>query len=295
MRKYKILISLLMVVLLISGCQNENKKNEKFTIVTTLFPQYDFLSQIVLDKAEVVLLMPPGADAHTFEPTPQNIKQLSESDLFVYTSDNMEVYAKGILDSVNSSNLAVVNIGEYLDLNDLDPHFWLDFAIAYEIVEYLVEVVSDLDPNNREFYKSNGEKILKDINGLDNAYWEVVNNKNNDTLVFAGHFAFDYFVNRYDLKHISPYKNASENAEASIKNIKEIINFIRENDTKSIYFEELSDPKLAKMISDEVDVNIFELSAAHNVSKEQFESKITFIDIMYENLENLKIGLEYEK
>lgn len=292
---YKIIISILVAFLMLSGCQKSQEEDDKLTIVTTLFPQYDFLSRIVEDKAEVVLLMPPGADAHTFEPTPQDITKLSDSDLFVYTSDQMEVYASGIISSVDNADLVVVNIGEYLDLNQADPHFWLDFELAYEIVEHLINVVSELDNDNASFYRDNGSQLLASLKALDDAFWEVVNNSQQDTLVFAGHFAFGYFIERYNLKYISPFKGGSESAEASIKNVKAIVDYLKANAIKSIYFEELADPKLAVMLAEEVEVNILELHAAHNVSKVDFEANKSFIEIMENNLANLKVGLEYAR
>lgn len=303
----KLILITITTLLLISGCSTHIQKEEgKLHIVTTLFPQYDLLKQIAGDKATVSMLLPPGAEAHGYEPTPQDMVVLNDSDLFVYTSDHLESYAASMVKSLNKEDMTVVNIEENLHLEEedhsdhdhdheehdhVDVHFWLDPIIMVDVAQVLNEALSNVDPDNKAYYDENTKKVISDLETLDSELKRMFEESENDTIVFAGHYAFDFFSERYGLKYITPFEGYSANAEASSKKVSELIDYINANDVKVVYFEELVDPKLAKMLAKETGAKTLVLHGAHNVSKDELNNNITYIDIMYQNLENLKEGL----
>lgn len=314
MKKSKMIISTIIILLLLgalSACgSNEIIENDKLTIITTLFPQYDFAREIVKDKGEVSLLLPPGVEAHSYEPTPQDIVKIRNADVFIYTSEYMEPWAVKMVKDIGSDQLKVVNLSEGLSLiesdddhddehhpeaDGKDPHTWLDPVYAEIMVENISDAISEVDPINAEFYNDNAKDYMEKLQVLDKNFKDVFSKTKSDTIIYGGHFAFGYFTQRYGLKHLSPYSGFSPNAEPTPNKIVELIKKLEDLDVKVIYYEELVDPKVANIIAEATGAKIELLHGAHNISKNELESGITYLDIMYENLEKLKEGLGYEE
>lgn len=314
MKKSKMIISTIIILLLLgalSACgSNEIIENDKLTIITTLFPQYDFAREIVKDKGEVSLLLPPGVEAHSYEPTPQDIVKIRNADVFIYTSEYMEPWAVKMVKDIGSDQLKVVNLSEGLSLiesdddhddehhpeaDGKDPHTWLDPVYAEIMVENISDAISEVDPINTEFYNDNAKDYMEKLQVLDKNFKDVFSKTKSDTIIYGGHFAFGYFTQRYGLKHLSPYSGFSPNAEPTPNKIVELIKKLEDLDVKVIYYEELVDPKVANIIAEATGAKIELLHGAHNISKNELESGITYLDIMYENLEKLKEGLGYEE
>ena len=314
--KKRIMYIILSLILLISisGCMrdgNDIEKESKPIITTTLFPQYDFANIIVGDKFDVILLLPPGVEPHSFELTPKDMSTIMNSDLFIYTGNIMEPWVNNILDTLVEENVNVLDLSEGIKLKNFefeaheehegheesqyDPHYWTDPMNAKIMVDEILKAVISIDKNNEEFYKQNAEKLKEDLDKLDKNIKEVVDNSESKTIISGGHFAFGYFADRYGLEYISPYEGFSPNAEPSAQAIANIMKIVKETDAKAIFYEELVDPKISKRISEQTGIEMLELNAAHNVSKEQLESGIHYLDIMYKNLENLKKGLGYHE
>lgn len=290
----KVIIILVISLLALTGCNIENSiTSDKLVIVTTLFPQYDIAKQITKDKADVILMLPPGVEAHSYEPTPKDMVTVSHSDLFIYTSNHLESYASSISKSV-SKELNVMNLEKVLNVETEDPHFWLDPMEMIKMTEIICEEIIALDPVNTDFYEKNTNEYIEKLHKLDRDMQEMFKDSSNDTIVFAGHFAFEYFADRYGLNYITPFESFSANAEASVKKVYELIDYINDKNISVVYFEELVDPKLANMIASETNTETLMLHAAHNVSKEELRKEVSYIDIMYQNLDNLKRGLNDE-
>lgn len=282
----------------------------KLSIIASLFPQYDFARQIVGDKGQVTLILPPGIEPHSFEPTPQDMVKLYASDLFLYTGDIMEPWAGRLVGDYKG---VLVDLSQNIDLHEtheddhdhehedshedslLDPHFWTDPLYAVVMVESIRDALVSTDPENASSYEANAQDLIDDLMDLHSNIKKVVENSDSDTIISGGHFAFGYFVERYDLHHMSPYEGFSPDAEPTPRKLAELIEVIRETDAAAIFYEELVDPKVAKVISDEANVEMLLLHGAHNVTKEELESGKTYIDFMYENLERLKVGLGYHE
>lgn len=333
MNRRILLILILIIALGISGCSpakeiveeqiqepEENKEPEEvqpikpvISVVTTLFPQFDFARSIGGEYIDVTLLLPPGIEAHSFEPTPQDIVKLLKADLLLYTGELMEPWIINIIMNLENENVMVIDLSKNIQLiemqeddhdhshshshddGELDPHYWTDPNMAIIMVDTIVEAFVSIDPDNSNIYFSNGEMLKKDLVDLDQDIREVLSKTESDTIISGGHFAFGYFAKEYNLKHLSPYKGFSPNAEPSPQSITSLINTVREKKVNAIFYEELIDPKVGRTIVEETGVELLLLHGAHNLSKDEIESGITYIEIMYQNLENLKLGLGYNE
>ena len=307
-----ICITLIISIILFSsiifiGLKFENKveiDEEKIQIVATLFPQYDFAKQIAGEKADVTLLLTPGIESHSYEPTPADMIKISESDLFIYTGENMETWAHSIVESL-SEEVSVLEVSKGIILSkeehsheneeihhhDYDPHIWTNPVNAIQMCKNIEEKLCKLDPENKEYYEKNTNEYINKLEEIDSQIRNVVNTSKRKEMIFGSKFAFYYFTEEYGLSYKAAYDSCGEEAEPSAKLVSELINEINEKKIPVIYYEELTEPKIARTISEQTGSKMLLFHSAHNVSKEDFDKGITYIDIMKQNIENLKEGL----
>lgn len=298
-----------------SSNQEPTQEIIKPIIVTTLFPFYDITSQLVGKEAEVSLLLPPGVEPHSFEPTPQDIIKIQEADIFIYTGNVMEPWVKDIVANIPDS-VKIINASDDITLiestddhshddehghededkenksgSNLDPHFWLDFnntIIATNNISKSISELNIIDNNNLD---QNKNSIVAALEQLDTDYSNTLAKCSNKTILQAGHRTFEYLSRKYKLDYITT-EELSPNSDTSAQDIAKLVKEVRETRAKAIFSEELIEPRIANTIASETGVPVLELNGAHNISAEQFKSKISFVDIMKQNLENLSIVLE---
>lgn len=301
--------------------KNASEANEKIKVVTTLFPQYDFVREIAKEKADVSLLLPPGMEAHSYEPSPQDIVNIQKSNIFIYTGEYMEPWAHRVVESTKGKELVIVDTSKGIELMNeeghhdeheeehhdedgkeehhhhggKDPHIWLDPVYAQIMVDNIVEGLVKTDPQNENFYKENGEAYKEKLQNLHENFLEAFSKTKYKKIMYGGHFAFGYFAKRYGLEYISPYSGFAPDAEPTPQRVAELIENMKESGLKVIYYEELIDPKVAKVISEQTGAEMMLLHGAHNVTKEELDSGISYIKIMEDNLEKLKQGLGYNE
>jgi zinc transport system substrate-binding protein len=292
--------------------ENKNpSKQQKPIIVTTLFPFYDITRTLIGDQAEISLLLPPGIEPHSFEPTPQDIVKLQEADIFIYTGDIMEPWVKDIISDlpktvtiVNASNgitliEGVDDHGHDDDHGDeknkeklaLDPHFWLDFNNTTIATNTISQALMSLNDINKDMLNQNTSTLTQNLSQLDIDYRESLVKCRNKTIIQAGHRTFGYLAHRYNLEYITT-EELSPNSDTSAQDISKLIDEIKEEKAKAVFSEELIEPRIAKTVSDETGVPILLLNGAHNITSDQLKNNISFITIMRENLNNLHIGLD---
>ncbi|MDY5576244.1 MAG: metal ABC transporter substrate-binding protein [Lachnospiraceae bacterium] len=314
MKYIKKIFSILLLAMLlfsVTACSNKEKKQEeeKLSIVTTLFPNYDFAKQIAGDKAEVTLLLDPGVEAHDYDPTPADIISINKSDLFIYTGDFMEVWASQIIDSLDNKNLQIVDASKGIEListedeehetsdeskehsHEYDPHIWTSPKNAITMVNTILEAIVLADPDNEDYYRKNAASYVTQIQEIDNEIRAVVNDAKQDTIYFGGRFAMIYFVREYGLGYMSAFDSCSSETEPSAKLVTKMVDAMKKNGASVVFYEELTDHKSAQAIADEIGGTTLLLHSCHNVSAEDFKNGATYVSLMKQNIENLKTGL----
>jgi len=309
-RKVFTRVLLCVLLLLCVSCKKtppENGAQGKLQIVVSLFPLYDFTRTIGGDKVEVTLLLPPGMEAHSFEPKPDDIIRANKADLFIYTNRYMEPWAANISNGIDSRKTLVVDTSQGVHFlqagqgaehhhegnngEGMDPHIWLDFANAQTMVDSILTALVAKDPSHRDYYTTNAEAYKAQLRDLDGRYRSGLSHCAKHIFLHGGHYAFGYLANRYGLKYESAYA-VSANAEPSPAKIARLIRQIQENGLHYIYTEELVEPRIADTISRETGATVLKLHGAHNISKNDLEAGATFISLMEQNLRNLRIGLQ---
>ena len=281
----------------------EPVQTKKLKVITTLFPVYDMAKNIGADKADVSLLLPPGVEAHSFEPKPSDIVRINEADFFVYTGKFMEPWAEDVIKGIVNKNLVVVDAsqgttmipGVFHDADEpsgsLDPHIWLDFDNAIIMVKNIVQAFQGKDSANKALYEQKAIEYSRRLNDLDSLYKATLAACKSRTIVYGGHYAFGYLAGRYDLQYLAA-QGVSPDAEPTAKDLIRLVEQIRKERIKYIFYEELTSPRISKTIAGETSAEMLLLNAAHNVSRDQLDQGVSLIDIFRRNLENLSRGLE---
>lgn len=310
---------LLLIAFTVSACQkNEGLSvgKKKLVVVTTLFPLYDFSRSVGGEKSEVSLILPPGVEPHHFEPRPADIARIESADIFIYTGSYMEPWVDRLLKGINRSKFVVVDASagvQLLRLDDLsadeeahghgrgkggeragriDPHIWLDFSNAAQMVDNITSGFVAKDPEGKDFYTGNADAYKGKLREMDKKYRESLSHCQGKVIVHAGHFAFGYLAKRYGLGYVSAYSGVSLDQEPTPRRLIEITDRVKRYGLRYIFYEEMITPKVAEAISGETGASLLMLHASHNITKEEMEGGVTFLSLMEKNLENLRAGLK---
>jgi zinc transport system substrate-binding protein len=269
----------------------------KIRAIASLFPLYDFAREISGERADVIMMLPPGVEPHSFEPKPGDILDLQTADIFIYMGRAMEPWAEGLLKGVRNEKLLVVDASKGIlqDMHapgDADPHLWLDFAYARKMVDSILDALLIKDGRNRDFYVENARLYGEKLDELDRRYKAVLGHCKSHVFIHGGHSAFNYLARRYGLTYFSAYKGFSPDTEPTPRDLAELTKTLRDQGLHYVFYEELISPRVAETISRETGASLLKLDGAHNITREEKERGITFLTIMNENLRNLAIGLE---
>ena len=306
------LAAVLSGVLAATGCGQETagglapadaQDGDKLTIICTLFPQYDFARFIAGDEACVTMLLSPGQEAHMFDPTPADMEAIASCDLFIYTGDAMESWAAQIVESLDDQ-VQVLDLSQYVMLREeddhdhegheghdhggYDPHYWLDMTNAIAMTEAIGETLMDMDPEHADVYARRTQTYAGQLQALDDAFMETVQDSPRHDLVFGGRFAYSYFIKRYGLDYESVYHTCSAQSDPGVSDMIRVIAYIQEHHNSCIFYEELASGNVAKTIAEDTHIESAVFTTGHNVTKSEFDQGVTFIDLMNRNLELLK-------
>ena len=287
--------------------------SEQLQVVVTLFPLYDMAQALGGEEITLRLLLPPGIEPHSFEPAPQDIVAISEADVFLYVGPAMEMWAHDILQAVAADIIVVDSSARYTagffapqhnendhqDVPDehhssngnIDPHLWLDFEYAQLMIEEIMEAFITADGAHANLYRHRAAQYISQLQALDSRYQNRLAHCKQRTLVYAGHWAFGYLAQRYQLQLHAAY-GISPDAEPSAQDVVRLIEIIRRENISTIFYEEILDPAVAKTLAQESGATLLALNPGQNLTSQQFQDGIGFIEIMERNLAHLATGLE---
>ena len=288
------------------GCNNANEnmgdESGKIKIVTTIFPYYDFARNIAGDKAEVKMLLSPGNEPHSYDPSPSDIVAIENCDIFIYNGGESDEWVDGVLESLQNSDLRVLKMMDYVDaLNEqetdhtsgeeLDEHIWTSIRNAQKLSNIISETLQDIDAQNSDYYSDNELIYTQLLSNIDNQFESIVENSSRKTIVFGDRFPFLYFVSDYGLNYECAFPGCSSETEPSIATVRRLIDFVKDESIPVVFYLEFSNGKTADLIAEDTGAKTLEFCSCHNVTKEQFESGISYIALMQQNAKNLEEAL----
>lgn len=301
----RLIAILLCLCLMLCGCTAEPEKphdETKLQIVCTSFPAYDFAREIAGDRAELTLLIKPGSEVHSYEPTPKDMIRIQESDLFICNGGESEQWAETLItpklntiymmdcvDTVEESADGIYNAedGE----PELDEHVWTSPLNAIKISEEICNALCKLDTDNAEAYKTNFTAYKAQLMALDREFRQVIKNSGKHTLVFADRFPMRYFALEYGLDCYAAFPGCSSETEPSAKTVAYLIDRVREDKIPAVLYMEFSNQKMADVICEDTGCRKLPFYSAHSVSAEQFEQGVSYLDLMRIDLNSLKEAL----
>ena len=331
----KLLIAL-MTLTLLAGLLPAAAQEAPLSIIALNFPAYDFARQVAGDRAQITMLLPPGTDAHSFEPTPKDVIALQQADLVVYNGGHGEAWVKDLLASMGDeapAALAMMSVvdtvveelvegmedvphahshddhedddehddhdehdghdhdGHDHDDRELDEHVWTTPDNAEDIAKAIMRQLISLDPAGEADYRANFKAFESALEQLDEAFEDLVKGAKRRTIVLGDRFPMRYFTREYGLSYYAAFPGCAAETEPSARTIAFLMDTIKKEEIPVVFYIEFSSQKAARVIAAETGATPLLLHSAHNVSQEELEKGITYLDIMHQNLNNLKEAL----
>jgi len=305
-------VVVMMAALYACGTNVNSTKNEngKINVVATIFPEYDFLRQIAGDHINLTMLLKPGAETHSYEPTPKDVLNVQNADLFVYVGGDSDAWVSGILDSMDQSNMNIVTLMDCVSLveeeavegmvaeeekdtdePEMDEHVWTSPKNAILIAQKLCDELCKVDSVNSQDYKANTEQYIKQLEKLDGEFQDVVDHAVRKEIIVGDRFPFRYFVDAYGLSYYAAFPGCSTDTEASASTVAFLIDKIKADKIPVIFHIELSNELMCDSICSATGAKKELLNAVHNVSKDDFAAGVTYLDLMEHNVTVLKEAL----
>ena len=323
-KSLKIIIVFVAIMLAIIGAvvgfSNLNKNNKKVSIITTNFPAYDFARAVAGEEADIKMLIKPGAEIHDFEPTPQDIIDIKNSKMFIYTGGESDEWIEDVLDNINTNDTKLFKMmdaveaveeetvdgmeheHEHEDGNEegqehekeeveYDEHVWTSLKNAQKIVGNIKDELVKISPENKNIFESNAEKYVNKLAKIEQEFQDVVKNGSRKTIVFGDRFPLRYFVDDYGLSYFAAFPGCSGQTEASSKTVAFLVDKIKSEKIPVVFKIEMSSGKIADTIANETGAKVLTFNSAHNISADDFKNGMTYAEIMEKNVKALEEAL----
>ena len=313
MKKIISFLVVLFTLISLSGCTN-TPDSGKLKVVTTIFPVYDMAKYIGEDLIELSLMVSPGQDIHSYDPSAVDIIEAKKCDVLLYVGDEMESWVKDIKTEDNHDRYVVAlskderiylesldhhdedEDEDYQDHNhshehNVDMHIWTNPKYAIYMVEQIRDAFILMDPSNSKIYEENALRYINELQNIISDIEEILEVKKRNTLYFGSPFAFYYFVREFDLDHFSIYDTCSIEVEPTIEKIIRMNTELKEKEVPVLYTKELLNDNIARKVIEDTNAEICLLHSGHNVSINDFKEGITFLSIWQDNIIALRKGL----
>jgi zinc transport system substrate-binding protein len=307
-----ILIVILLALMLFSACapQAAVAENGGISIVSTIFPSYDFARVITAGTdANLSLLLQPGEEVHSFDPTSQDIIRIQNADLFLYVGGENDTWVNGVLSGLDKS-VNTFRMMDYVTLyqeemvagmqpekedasngQEWDEHVWTAPVNAIAIVKAMTAELITLDPDNASIYQANSDAYVVQLEALDQSFWDVVNTASHDTVVFADRFPVRYFVEEFGLKYYAAFPGCSAETEASAATVAALIDHVKAENIPVVFYIEMSNEQMANTVAEATGAKPMLFHTCHNVTKAEFESGASYLSLMQNNVLALQAAL----
>lgn len=306
----------LLFLLPLCGCTAVNGQKDGFTVVCSIFVPYDFARQVAGDRANVVMLIPPGVESHSYEPSPSDIITIENADLFLYVSEHTETWVNEIVSSLEKNKVKTVDMAETLGIevhdhhhehengheeheheeheheeHEIDEHIWTNLDNAAKMVSLTADLMSEYDSENEDYYKANSNSYINEILKLRDKIDLLVSSSKRKEIISGSRFAMKNFTEEFDIEFTAAFDSCVDNTEPSAGVMAKIIDKINKDKLPVIFYEELTEPKIARAVSVETGAKMLLLHSCHNISASEFSSGASYLSLMTVNYNNLKEAL----
>ena len=334
--KRKLAISVILIIsLMLMACgadgtgQNSDhslKDNDKLQVVTTIFPAYDFARQVGGDHAQVTMLLSPGEELHSYEPSPKDIIAIEQCDVFIYVGGESDTWVDDILESIDTSKTTIISMMEIVDAltevtvegmdtggswgghshdhdhrehadevghdhAEYDEHVWTSPANAKLIVERIADEFVTIDPDNEQVYRSNETAYISELESLARELLSIRENAVRTTIIVGDRFPYRYLAEFMDLDYYAAFPGCAEETEPSARTVAFLIDKVKEEQIPVVFHGEFSSHLMAQRIGEEAGAEPMLLHSCHNVTRDEFEAGVTYLELMWQNAAGLRSAL----
>lgn len=327
-----LLLALFMLVGALAGCgkQNDTNQTDKLSIVTTIFPGYDWVREILgekADNAEITMLLDNGVDLHSYQPTADDIVKISDCDLFIYVGGESDGWVEDALRNAANRNMKVINLLEVLGDSvkteeivegmqeeehehedahahddaeeheheeEADEHVWLSLKNAKMLVRVISKALQELDPDSKDIYAANADAYVKKLSALDAEYQAAVDAASNKTILFGDRFPFRYLVDDYGLRYYAAFVGCSAETEAGFETISFLAKRVDELKLPCVLTIEGAQHKIAETIvrnTTAKNQRVLTMDSMQSTTSKDVKNSTTYLSVMEKNLSVLKEAL----
>lgn len=303
MKKIISIFLLFVVTFAFCSCGEVERSTGKISVVTTIFPYYDFARSVSKGTCDVDMLLKPGSDVHSFEPTPSDILKIRNADLFIYNGGESDEWVDSILESLGDTVKPVVmKMTDYVKpLTEMDAdhhaedeedeHIWTSLDNAKTLVSKISDEVSKLDQKNKSVYTKNSLDYIEKISKVQSEIENTINSSKSKKIVVGDRFPLLYFATEFSLDWECAFPGCSTETEPSLDRLSKLTDTIEKDKIKTILKLEMSENKVADTLADETNTKVRTFYSAESVSKEDFANNVTYVDLMERNNNALKEAL----
>lgn len=314
-KNIKRIVAFLLALLSVSmffSCGKNDDDDGKLSVICTMFAPYDFAREIAGDTANVTMLVPPGSDTHSYDPTPRDVIAINKCDVFIYGGGESDTWVEKLIASAENPDMKIIKlidcteelyyeehkegmtVGKHDhddDDKEYDEHVWTSPRNAVIISEKIAKTLCELSPENAEIYNENFDLYKTELEKLDAEFKNIVSSGKRKEVIFGDRFPLLYFVKAYGLDYYAAFPGCAGETEPSGATVAFLINKVKDDGIPVVFYLELSEGKIASTICESTGAEKLRFNACHNVSKKDFENGVSYLSLMRENAEVLKKAL----
>lgn len=297
---------------MLASCAISAEESQKPTVITTVFAAYDFAKQVAGDAVDVTLLLDPGTESHTFEPTPHDMIDIQNCDLFIYIGGESEAWVDRLLAGSDRGSRGVLRLIEHVDALQeeivegmehdeategeqeepvLDEHIWTSPRCAKQMTDAICEALCALFPENRAAFVQNAADYGAQLVALDETFRSIVAQGARKTVLFADRFPCRYFAYEYGITYYAAFPGCADRAEPSAATVAFLIDCVRKEEIPIVFYIEFSNEKIADTVCEATGARKLLFHSCHNVSREELQAGVTYLSLMEQNAEHLRMAL----
>ena len=318
-----LLLALWIPAAVLSGCapQDDSAASNKLNIVTTIFPAYDWVREILgaeTDRAEITMLLDSGVDLHSYQPTVDDIVKISDCDLFLYVGGESDGWVDDALKNAPNKERKVIRLLDVLgdsakaeetvegmqeeehdheEEAEYDEHIWLSLKNAQVLVAAISEALQESDPARKDTYAANAAAYAEKLSALDGEYRAAVDSGKYKTLLFGDRFPFRYLADDYGLDYYAAFPGCSAETEASFETVSFLAGKMDALGLPYVLTIEGTQHKIAETIvqnTAQKNQQILTMDSMQAVTANDAASGVSYLSIMEKNLSVLKKALGQE-
>ena len=333
-RIFPLFLALAVAVSLLAGCGKKNatesgeSESDKLRVVATIFPGYDWVHQIMGNRAaaaDLTMLLDNGVDLHSYQPTTDDIIKVFDCDLFIYVGGESDGWAENALKTAANKDIKVVSLlevlGERVKTEEIiegmqdadhahahdhehdhghdhgeekDEHVWLSLKNAAVLVGAIADALQELDPDNKDTYAANASAYIEKLSALDGAYQSAVDGAARKTVLFGDRFPFRYLVDDYGLRYYAAFAGCSAETEASFETVSFLAKKVDELGLPCVLTIEGKSHKLAETIVQSTagkNQKVLTMDSMQSMTSKDAANGATYLSMMEQNLSVLKEAL----